>query len=188
MRARVSGLPVEARFCALAISGSLRSQSTNRAILEALKSLAPAGFEVVLYDQLSQIPPFNPDLEDNGPDSAVNLLRSAIRESDVVVFSTPEYAHGIPGSLKNALDWIVGTGELSRKPVVLLNASSRGTYAQAALREVVKTMDARVLTEAELTLDLPRGSTPAEIVQEPLFASALTGFLQKLIQLVNVPI
>jgi len=139
---------------ALAISGSLRERSSNSALLRALAGLATADFEVSFYEGLSQIPPFNPDLDDSSEHSPVNALRAAIRKSDVVIFSAPEYAHGIPGLLKNALDWIVSSGELSRKRVVLLNASARGVFAQAALREVLKTMDAIFLASAETTIEM----------------------------------
>jgi chromate reductase len=117
----------------LAISGSLRSRSTNTALLRALGLLAPPELHVVLYDELEQIPPFNPDLEPASHSRPVARCRSSLRKSDIVAFSTPEYAHGVPGVLKNALDWTVGSGELAGKTVVMINASSRGTHAQASL-------------------------------------------------------
>ena len=165
----------------LAISGSLRAQSTNTALLRALILLAPSEVEIVLYAEIGQIPPFNLDIEDAGQTGPVARFRTAIRDSHAVLFSTPEYAHGIPGSLKNALDWVVGTGELSGKPVILVNASSRGTHVQAALTEVLKTMDARVLSSAEVTVDLQgRKLTAIEIAEEPEFACMLNSFLQEL--------
>jgi chromate reductase len=138
----------------LAISGSLRAQSTNTTLLYAAKFIAPPHIDIVLYRELESIPPFNPDFDmEPWPDSVLRL-RTALRESAAVVFSTPEYAHGVPGALKNALDWVVGSGELSGKPVALLNASARGEYAQASLREILKTMDAQLLASAEITLPL----------------------------------
>ena len=92
----------------LAISGSLRAQSTNTPLLRAVAMLSPCEIEVELFQELDQIPPFNSDLEEQNASGPVGRFREAIRSHDAVVFSTPEYAHGIPGSLKNALDWIVG--------------------------------------------------------------------------------
>ena len=163
----------------LAISGSLRSQSTNTILLRAVAELAPPELEVVLFQELHRIPPFNPDLEAENSSGAVSRFRAALQESCAVLFSTPEYAHGVPGVLKNALDWVVGSGELSGKPVVMVNASSRGAHAQASLKEILTTMDARLLDRAEVTIDLiGKSLTPAEIAQEPAFASALRASLE----------
>jgi len=165
----------------LAISGSLRSQSTNTALLRAAAMVAPPSVDVVLYDQMETLPPFNPDFDlEPGPE-AVLRFRAELRDSSAVIFSTPEYAHGIPGSLKNALDWVVGSGELSGKPVALMNASARGEYAQAALREVLKTMDARLVSEAEVTVPLlGKGLGVAEIAADPEFAALIRRSLQRI--------
>ncbi len=151
----------------LAISGSLRSQSTNTTLLRAIQLLAPPQIGIAVYEELARIPPFNPDLEATGELPAVSSFRNAVRDSAIVLFSTPEYAHGIPGVLKNALDWVVGTGEFSEKPVVLVNASSRGVFAQAALREVLLTMNATLFHELEVTIDLPsRTMTPEQVATD----------------------
>jgi len=152
----------------LAVSGSLRSRSTNTVLLRALVLLAPPEVQIVLYDELEQIPPFNPDLEAATHLGSVDRFRSALRDSDIVVFSTPEYAHGVPGALKNALDWTVGSGELAGKPVVMINASSRGIHPQASLKEILATMGARLLDTAEVTVHLwGKDITPEEITQSP---------------------
>src|SRR3984885_8527288 len=165
----------------LAISGSLRAKSTNTALLRAAASVASSSIDVVLYLQMEELPPFNPDLDlEPGPE-AVLRFRAALRNSSAVVFSTPEYAHGIPGSLKNALDWVVGSGEFSGKPVALMNASSRGEFAQAALREVLKTMDARLISEAEVTVPLlGKGMGVADIAADPEFAALIRFSLEKI--------
>jgi chromate reductase, NAD(P)H dehydrogenase (quinone) len=167
----------------LAISGSLRSQSTNTSLLRALSLLAPPECEIVVYQELDLIPPFNPDLETESTLSSVDRFREALRESAAVLISTPEYAHGVPGALKNALDWVVGSGELSEKTVVMVNASSRGTYAQASLKEILTTMNARLLHEAEVTINiLGKSTSPAEIAETPEFASALRTSLRTIVE------
>jgi len=149
--------------------------------LGALVRIAPPAVEIVLWNEMDKIPAFNPDVEDAHEAGPVGRFRTHLREADAVVFSTPEYAHGIPGSLKNALDWVVGSGELSRKPVVLVNASARGIFVQAALKEVLSTMDARLMTEADLTVDLQgKKLTAVEIAEQPQFGSLLTAFLQNI--------
>jgi chromate reductase, NAD(P)H dehydrogenase (quinone) len=138
----------------LAISGSLRASSSNTALLQAAAVLAPPGVEVTLYDRLGDLPQFNPDIDGELVSTSVKDLRSRLQAADGVVFSVPEYAHGVPGALKNALDWVVGSGELVDKPVVLFNASSRATYAQASLTETLTVMSAKLVPEASITVQL----------------------------------
>jgi chromate reductase len=169
----------------LAISGSLREQSTNTALLRAAALAAPSPIRVVLYEQMETLPAFNPDLDLEPAPETVSRFRAQLRDCSAVVFSTPEYAHGIPGSLKNALDWVVGSGELSGKPVALMNASSRGEFAQAALREVLNTMDARLISEAEVTVPLlGRGLGVADIVADPEFAPLIRFSFEKIADVV----
>ena len=95
----------------IAISGSLRAVSSNTALLRAASGLAPQEVEVTLYENLAELPHFNPDLEGAEPRSVTDF-RSLLHSSDAVLISSPEYAHGVPGALKNALDWLVSSGEL----------------------------------------------------------------------------
>ena len=129
------------------ISGSLRAQSSNAALLRAAARFAP----VTIYEGLGTLPPFNPDLDEEGlmPPPEVAELRRLLIEADAVLISSPEYAHGVPGVLKNMLDWLVSVGALERKRVALMNASpAGGTYAQASLLETLRTMNWNVVPEA----------------------------------------
>lgn len=135
----------------VAISGSLRAHSSNAVLLHAAARVAPAGVDVVMYEGLATLPHFNPDLDAEGADvpPPVQELRKLLIAADAILVSCPEYAHGVPGSFKNMLDWLVSTGELVGKPVALLNASPvGGEYAQAALLETLRTMNWRVVEEA----------------------------------------
>jgi chromate reductase, NAD(P)H dehydrogenase (quinone) len=157
----------------LGISGSLRKQSSNTTLLRAAQKLVPKGVELILYNDLAALPHFNPDLEHPLP-LAVAKLRRHIQKADGLLFSTPEYAHGIPGSLKNALDWLVSGTEFVDKPVALLNASSRASYAQTSLTEVVKTMSGYFVAEAVTTIDLlSRHLDEAGILANPEMALSL---------------
>jgi NAD(P)H-dependent FMN reductase len=139
----------------LAISGSLRAVSSNTALLRAASILATDGVAISLYTGLNDLPHFNPDIEgtDLEPSSVLDF-RTQLRQSDGVLICSPEYAHGVPGVLKNALDWVVGSGELAGKPVVLLNASPRATHGQASLKETISVMDARIINKASIALPL----------------------------------
>jgi NAD(P)H-dependent FMN reductase len=104
----------------LAVSGSLRTASSNTALLRAAARLAPEGVEVILYEGLASLPHFNPDLDDLDAGTAppaVMDFRSRLDASDGVLISSPEYAHGVPGALKNAIDWVVSSGEIYEKPL-----------------------------------------------------------------------
>lgn len=130
-----------------AISGSLRARSFNTALLRAASGLLPEGVEAVLYGGLSELPHFNPDLDVDPAPVTVADLRARIAEADGVLICSPEYAHGVPGSLKNALDWIVSSGEFTDKPVLLINASPSfmgASLAQANLTEILRVMGAKL--------------------------------------------
>ena len=158
----------------LAISGSLRRASSNSALVRAVARLAPGEVEVSIYHELEQLPPFNPDLEGCSTPAAVTRLRAALRACDAVLISSPEYAHGVPGVLKNALDWVVGSGELVDKPVALINTSARATHAWASLAETLSVMSACVVLDASITVPLGGRTVDANgIVGDAAFASAL---------------
>ncbi len=138
----------------VAISGSLRRVSSNSALIDAVARLAPEGVNVSIFDRLAEIPPFNPDLDSDDPPEAVARFRARLQAADGVLISSPEYAHGVPGMLKNALDWLVGSGELVGKPIALVNATSRATHAWASLAETLTVMSGRVIADASLTIPL----------------------------------
>jgi NAD(P)H-dependent FMN reductase len=137
----------------LAISGSLRRVSSNTALLQAAIALSPENVEMKLYGGLGDLPHFNPDLEPTEP-PAVTDLRQQLGWSDGLLISSPEYAHGVPGVLKNALDWLVSGEEFVGKPIALFNASPRAIHAQASLTEIVTTMAGRMVPEASITIPL----------------------------------
>jgi chromate reductase len=139
----------------LGISGSLRRNSLNTALLRTAAERLPAGVELTLFDRLGEIPPFNEDMETEPAPEAVWELREAMRAADAVLIATPEYNHSLPGQLKNALDWAsrpAGQSALAGKPVAVIGASKSmfgGVWSQAELRKVLGAMGGRVI-EAEL--------------------------------------
>ena len=135
----------------LAISGSLRRDSHNTALLRAAAAHAPAGVEIELWDGLKAVPPYDEDDDVDLAPAAVTALRSAVAGADAVLFATPEYNHSVPGSLKNAIDWVsrpMATNPLRNKPVAVIGASTGifgAVWAQAELRKVLGALGARVL-------------------------------------------
>jgi chromate reductase len=151
----------------LAISGSLRAGSSNTALLQAARLVAPCDVEIVLYEGLGDLPAFNPDLDTVEGDplpTIVRELRAQVGSADGILICSPEYAHGIPGSLKNLLDWLVGSVELPFKPVGLLKANAHSVHAQAQLVEVLTTMNARIVEDASITIALPSRDMGADAI------------------------
>ncbi len=170
----------------LAISGSLRRASTNAAALEALSRLAPADVRIALYRELWALPHFNPDDDESAPPQAVVSLRTLVGASAGLIIAAPEYAHGVPGTFKNALDWLVASDVFPGKPVMMINAAPRAFHAQAALRETLSTMSARLIQEAFVALPLTgKALGPGEILADPHLADSLRAALGYFIEAIR---
>jgi len=137
----------------LAVSGSVRKGSYNLALLRAIKEQCPKDFSVSVYDQIRDIPTFDPDTDDEDTPDSVRSLISMMRESDGVIISTPEYAHGVPGALKNTLDWLVSSDALILKPLVVTSVSTSGlggvrSYSPLVL--ILSAMNTNVVIEGSM--------------------------------------
>jgi len=135
----------------LALSGSLRCASHNTTALEALRSLAPDHVEIEIGT--IDLPLFNPDREEEHI-PALAALKSSLAEASGLIIASPEYAHGISGPMKNALDWLVGGVEFPYKPIMLINTSPRASHAIDALKEVLTTMSGIVVESAYVPIPL----------------------------------
>ncbi len=166
----------------LAVSGSLRAASYNSALLGAAASVAAPGVTVTLYKAMHALPMFNPDL-DPAQLPVVSAWRARVAAADGVLIASPEYAHGISGVMKNALDWLVSLEQFDGKPVALLNAAPRASHAHAALAEVLQTMSAQLVPGAALILPPAprRDMDSAAILAEPALAEALRAAVAALV-------
>lgn len=160
----------------LGLSGSLRRDSYNSAALEALSELAQSDIDLHI-GRIKDLPLFNPDLdEENIP--ALKELKSKVAEASGLIIASPEYAHGISGPMKNALDWLVSGVEFPYKPIMLINTSPRASHAQAALREVLKTMSGIIVESACVTVPLLSSNLDKEgILHNPEISDTLLGGL-----------
>ena len=138
----------------IAISGSLRATSLNTAVLNAASRLAPAGVTIEMFEGIGKLPFFNSDLDGDRLPREVAEFRAVIGAADGLLISSPEYARGVAGVMKNALDWLVASFEFPNKPVALINTSPRATHALAALSITLETMAARLVQDASITLPL----------------------------------
>lgn len=164
----------------LAISGSLRNTSTNTNIIKACAGLTSADIKITLYEGLDKLPYFSPELDTelSVPPATVQDLREQLKHADAVLFCTPEYAFGVPGVLKNALDWIVSSGEFYDKPTAVISASplaSGGDKAHASLVQTLSVMSASIAEDSKLIIPIVRAKmdTGGNITDKELETSLL---------------
>jgi len=139
----------------LALCGSLRKASINAALLRAAARVARPDADIEIADWLGRLPLFNPDLEaEPERPRAVQALHLAVASADAIVIASPEYAHGVSGTIKNTLDWLVSFEPFIHKPVAVLNASPRAHHADDALRETLRTMSAGLVGERSFAVAL----------------------------------
>ena len=154
----------------LCISGSVRADSTNTWLLHAIAAHCSDLAEFA-FARSDDLPIFNPDLEGDRTPPIVERFARSVGDADGLLLATPEYAHGVPGGLKNALDWLVSRAEFPDKPMMMVHASARGAHARASLAEILRTMSGRLVSEDGLTLDL-MGKSAAEL--KAIFAATAT--------------
>lgn len=130
----------------LALCGSQRTQSMSGGLLRACRSLAPAGVEVLLFEEHKQFPLFNPELAELP--AGVHALYAAVDAADAILIASPEYAHGVTGTIKNTLDWLVGHPGFAGKPVAVLNPAWQSHHADESIKEILGMMSAELIAEA----------------------------------------
>jgi chromate reductase, NAD(P)H dehydrogenase (quinone) len=172
----------------LLVSGSTREGSVHTAALRTAARFAPADITATLYDGLRSLAAFVPG--EQVPPGAVALLRHRVQASDAVLFSTPEYAGGLPGSLKNLLDWLVDGGDLDGKPVAWLSVAAPGQDegARSMLETVLGHGNARVLPAACIRIPLSADAVDTQgIVNDPRLHMALFDMLHALARSMAAP-
>jgi len=140
----------------LAISGSTRQNSSNHKLINAIAALAAEQIEITTFGSIATLPHFNPDDNNEQVHEEVESFRQLLRNADGVIICTPEYAHGVPGSLKNAIDWTVSTSEFSHKPTVLITASTDGRFGHTALMETLKVIEAKNIEQLQMVIQFIR--------------------------------
>jgi chromate reductase, NAD(P)H dehydrogenase (quinone) len=136
----------------IAICGSTRTSSSNLNLIKAIAELAQGKFDVTTFAGLADLSHFNPDLDNEAPPPSITHFRNALRIHDGILICTPEYAMGVPGTLKNAIDWTVSSMEFSHKPTVLITASSLGHKGHQSLLETLQIIEAKVTDETQFVI------------------------------------
>ncbi|GAC1044325.1 NADPH-dependent FMN reductase [Rhizobium sp. No.120] len=165
-----------------ALCGSQRRASASRRLLEALQLACPEGITIAICDLIGDLPIFNPDNEGERTPAIVERFAAEIRKADGLIVACPEYAHGIPGGFKNALDWLVSRDEVPFKPLMFAHASHRGDLVLALLADVLQTMSLRVIEDAFLRLpvagrsDEMQAAMLLEARESGIFSASLSRF------------
>lgn len=142
-------MPVKNIF---AICGSTRAQSSNLNLLKAISILSSDFFRIQIFTNIAALPHFNPDLDVAPEPAPVADFRAAINDADGIIICTPEYAMGVPGTLKNAIDWTVSSTVFSKKPTALITASSLGEKGHASLLETLKIIECNITEDTQLLI------------------------------------
>lgn len=152
----------------LAISGSTRKSSSNLLLIKAIAALSLKDLDIKVYNKLSQLPHFNPDVDDTNLPELIEEFRNEINEADGVLICTPEYVYSLPGSLKNAIEWTVSTILFLNKPVALITASGLGEKAHESLQLIMKTVGAEFSEQTQLLIQGARSKVNSneEIIDE----------------------
>ncbi len=170
----------------LAISGSLREGSSNHSILNWLGRLTPSAVNYFIYNGLSEIPAFDPGIDDQEPPASVSLLREQIAQADAIIICTPEYAFGVPGALKNALDWTVSSGSFSGRITALITASTGGENGHVAMIKILGALDARLNPQTTMLIQFVRSKIDAEgNITDKQTSENLEGLLKFLLQAID---
>ncbi len=170
----------------LAICGSTRAQSSNLNLIKALAELAKGLFEVEIFTGLAELPHFNPDLDTESPPPEVTAFRNQLKVAGGILICTPEYAMGVPGSLKNAIDWTVSSMEFHQKPTALITASSVGQKGHQALLETLMVIEAKMVEESKLLIPFIKTKINAEgVITNTDTLSDLKTLIQAFFKLMN---
>jgi NAD(P)H-dependent FMN reductase len=162
----------------VAICGSTKEKSLNLSLIHAIADLTIADFSLTVFRDLAGIPHFNPDLDNDTPPQQVVNFRKQLRDADGILICTPEYAMGVPGSLKNAIDWTVSSCEFSHKPVALITASTQGYKGHQALLETLKIIESNISEDTQLLISFVKSKVSTDnTIKDP---ETLSGILKLL--------
>lgn len=169
----------------LAICGSTRQQSSNLELIQAIKESETERADIIIYQGLATVPHFNPDLDTEDPPEAVTAFRQQLNEADGILIFTPEYAMGVPGTLKNAIDWTVSSMEFSHKPVALITSSTLGNKAHASLLETLKIIECDIPDTSQLVISHIKTKLKGGVITDASTAEQVKQLMRSLYKTIN---
>jgi len=170
----------------LAISGSTRKSSSNLNLIKAIADLSLGSFVISIFKGLTELPHFNPDLDNENVPHQVTNFRRQIREADAVLFCSPEYAIGVPGTLKNAIDWTISSMDFSQKPVALITASLSGEKAHNSLLGTLLIIEAKMTIDTQLLISSVKKKVGSDCkILDAETLDAINKLMQSLIEIIK---
>jgi chromate reductase len=169
----------------LAISGSTRKASSNLHLIKAIADLTSDIFIITIFEGLSELPHFNPDLDNEHAPQQITAFRKQLREADGILICTPEYAVGVPGTLKNAIDWTVSSMEFTKKPVALITASSSGVKAHQSLLGTLLIIESKMTNDTQLLISYVKTKVSGDKITDPETLDKVIKLTRSLIELIK---
>jgi len=169
----------------IAICGSTRQNSINHSLIKAIADLSSATLDVSLFDSIANLPQFNPDNDGDHVAMEVADFRQQLNNAEGIIICTPEYAHGVPGALKNAIDWTISSSQFPHKPTMLITASTGGNYGHKALMATLKAIEAKNIDQLQMVIPFVKTkiSVDNKITDEKTLAEIkllIAGFVETL--------
>ncbi|MCW3110931.1 MAG: NADPH-dependent reductase [Segetibacter sp.] len=169
----------------IAISGSTRQNSINHSLIKAIADLSAASLDITIFDGIENLPQFNPDNDGDNVAKEILDFRQQLNKADGIIICTPEYAHGVPGTLKNAIDWTISSSQFPHKPTLLITASTGGHYGHKALMETLKAIEAKNIDQHQMVIPFAKTKISADnkITDEKTLADVkalVTAFIETL--------
>ena len=140
----------------LAILGSTRHKSINHSLIKAIADLSAESLDITVFNEIANLPQFNPDNDGECIASEVADFRQQLNNAEGILICTPEYAHGVPGTLKNAIDWTISSSQFPHKPTMLITASTDGSYGHKALLETLKAIEAKNVDSLQMVISFAK--------------------------------
>lgn len=165
----------------LAISGSTRRLSSNLGLINAIAELFKNTIHIKIFNQISKIDHFNPDLDNEYLPEKVSEFRKELLATDGILICTPEYAMGVPGTLKNAIDWTVSSTVFAQKPVALITASTAGQKGHQSLLDTLRVIEADIPDSSQLIVSHIRAKLEKNRITDPQLESKVIDVIESLI-------
>ncbi len=165
----------------IAIPGTLRQGSVNLNLIRIIARLYLDKLGIEIFERLSGIPHFNPDLDNDDPPETVSEFRRQLKEAGGILICTPEYAMGVPGTLKNAIDWTVSSMEFSHKPVALITASTAGQKGHQSLINTLKIIEANIPDDSQLLISHAKTKVKDDKISDPETLQQIIKLMESLI-------
>jgi chromate reductase, NAD(P)H dehydrogenase (quinone) len=169
----------------VAICGSTKKLSLNLSLIQAIGDLFEQEIDLRVITDIDKLPHFNPDLDHQSPPASVTDLRNKLSQAEGILICTPEYAMGVSGTLKNALDWMVSTTLFSKKPVALITASSQGQKGHAALLETLKVIESNITEETQLVISFVKTKVKDDRIIDRETEKLVKGVVSSLLKLMD---